>query len=351
MFHPKYRLLTMDDIDYVKALTLANGNFTSMTWWAEPFLSQYATVEKKPWVAFVDNCLIGKPIMGNDAVWFAYPIGAPDDRRRLIRKIYNHYDRRGISTVFHSTPKAGLEEIQQVFGPDIQAVQRRDSQIYILSSKEQLAAQGAAFADRRRRLHRFSNTYNWSYVEMTPNNLDECRRVNQEWYDSREDTGEGYVDGEQTTLKHTLDHFEELGMQGGLLYVEDKPVAFCIGVAINDEVYHMPYHKSLLGYRDSMLVLLHEYFVRHCEPYEYINCSVDLGIPGLRQFKMKLRPAFMTDCYEVTIPTTRPVTLRKQLRKIYRMLRHRPDPQSVQASSPASSSEFETQEQTQQNEG
>lgn len=309
----KYETFTLADRERVQKILSADEGFNGFIWWENMFISQamYGTS-----YAICENSITIKPVITADYVAFQYPIGSPENRLKAAVKIREHYNRQGKDVIFESLSETTLEEVRQEFGRDLTGTQERSLQNYILSAEEQINLQGSKFSDRRNKIRRFSKTYpNWTYADLTKENFPEILRVNEEWVNAH-DKSQGCIDAEQRAFRCVLDHYDELNMEGGLLYIDGQLVCFCIGGPINKRVFGMLFSKAHAEYRDATMVLQHEFYTRHCAQYEYINYSEDMGIEGLRKFKMMLQPVFLTDCMYSVIPTTHRFAPRRCVRAL-----------------------------------
>lgn len=322
MNSPRYRKLTIADRDALETLVRQNTDAVNTTSW-QGFLCDQLYSDTQ--YALVDGCLIDKPVPGNDEVWCMCPLGAPEDSRRMRQKIYDRCNRQAMGVVFNVVSTEQAQAICEQFGDRVTVMDRRDAYCYLLSSKEQIEMQGSRFSDRRRRIRRFSDTYQWTYADLTSANLQEIASLNDFWY-STHDQSTGNIEGERECLQFMLENYDTLGMEGGLLYADGKVIAFCTGYPGSANVYHMLLQKALVEYRDAVQVLLHEFFSRHCTGFEYISESNDLGLEGLRFFKEQLRPTLLAERRDVRVAPTRKYTLRKLLRTVYRRLKKRAAP-------------------------
>lgn len=296
MFH-RFRQLRLKDAGWVQRISDEDGSISGHIGFASMFLCQYMYNDT---FAKYKKCLIKKPGRVGSAFYCQYPIGKAENRKKAAKALYRKYHRGGEPFVFFALTGEEVQEVREVLGRDVLAEMQRNDQNYILSASEQIELPGSRFADRRNKLKRFDRTYQWTYSDMTKEEILECRKVNQQWYEAH-DKNLGNVDGEQAALEYGFQFFDELGFEGGVLRVEGEPVAFCIGTRFNSSIYLMLFQKSKPGFRDASIVLNHEFYQRHCREYEYINYSEDMGVEGLRKFKQMMHPVFLTDFYNVTI--------------------------------------------------
>lgn len=94
-----------------------------------------------------------------------------------------------------------------------------------------------------------------------------------------------------------LHGFEPLGMKGGLIRIEGKPVAFTVGEEINPRCFVIHFEKAVDGYNGLYAAINHEFAANALSGYEYINREEDMGIEGLRKAKLSYQPAILLEKY------------------------------------------------------
>lgn len=298
MFERPFRKLNMGDRKWVeKACEEDAGigmhvHFLSMLQSQEMFAFD---IFRRKW-----GCVLKCPWADNGKLFVQYPIGSSINRKKAVKEIEKLYSGGYKEFVFFAASDENLEELRELYGDAIINIEdKREYQDYILDAKEQITLEGPQFSSRRNKIRRFQKLNNWSYEDITRDNMDECLEISSQWYDNHERTQETM--GEELALRQAFSLYDAFHFQGGILRVDGKAVAFHIGVPFNKEIYMCEFLKSRREYRDAPIVLLHEFMKRNCEGYRYINYSEDLGIEGLRLFKMNLHPKFMVPCYYVTI--------------------------------------------------
>ncbi|MCI1964602.1 MAG: phosphatidylglycerol lysyltransferase domain-containing protein [Oscillospiraceae bacterium] len=198
--------------------------------------------------------------------------------------------------------KEQTEELMQLFPGRFQYELDRNGSDYIYESEKLIRLSGRKFHGKRNHIAQFERKYDWSYEDLSHENLEDCRSVAKQWC---RDHGEIYDKNasasEPCAIDRALDHFDALHLAGGLIRVEGKPVAFTIGEEINPNVYLLHFEKALDGYDGLYAVINHEYAARHLEKYELINREEDMGIEGLRKAKLSYHPFLLLNRYRVTL--------------------------------------------------
>ena len=98
---------------------------------------------------------------------------------------------------------------------------------------------------------------------------------------------------EQRAMQRAFEHFEELGLIGGCIYVGDRLAAFTYGSAVNDHTFDTHVEKADTEF-DGAFTIINKLFAQHLpERFTLINREEDLGLDGLRQAKLSYHPAFL----------------------------------------------------------
>lgn len=176
----------------------------------------------------------------------------------------------------------------------------RNNADYIYKAEDLISLSGRKFHGKRNHIAQFDRSYDWSYEDLSPENLEDCRTVARLWNEEHEQAGN---DGETLAMARALEHFESLRLDGGMIRIEGKPVAFTVGEEINPKTYLIHFEKALDGYEGLYAAINHEYAKRNLGSYEYINREEDMGIEGLRRAKLSYKPAFLLDKYYVSEKT------------------------------------------------
>ena len=176
---------------------------------------------------------------------------------------------------------------------------------YIYLRERLVTLSGKSLQSKRNHINKFEKLYpNYSYEPITGGGCAECLAVEREWL-LRHGTEEG-EDKEQEVIQRLFDHFDELGLSGGILRVDGRVVAFTLGSPINETTFGVHIEKADRDYEGSYTMINKLFSSTIPEQYVYVNREEDLGLEGLRKAKLSYKP-------ETILP------------KIAAVLRHDPD--------------------------
>ena len=98
------------------------------------------------------------------------------------------------------------------------------------------------------------------------------------------------LEAEFMAMEKAFDNFEDLGLGGLALMVDNQMAAFSIFSPLNPSTYNVQFEKSDFGFKGAAQVINQQTALFLRDKCEYINREQDLGIRGLRQAKMSYEP-------------------------------------------------------------
>ena len=186
----------------------------------------------------------------------------------------------------------------------------RDSYDYLYHASDLAHLQGKKYQTKRNHLNAFINAYpGYESRNITPENIPACLEMNDAWcrlMGCNQDVGLGQ---EACAVRRAFSGFEELGLEGLMVLIEGKIIAYTLGELLTKNTWLVHVEKAFPEFRGAYQAV-NLFFVRYAmEKYphvEYINREDDSGDMGLRNAKMSYRPAFFAEKYMVRFnqPTT-----------------------------------------------
>ena len=159
------------------------------------------------------------------------------------------------------------------------------------------------FAGKKyQRLRNRANLFNRLYPEAIfcpidgPERLRDALRVAEEWQEEHQGLEEmpaADLEEEQRCILDAVEHWKELGMTGGVLYVDGVPVATTMASLLSDDCLDFHFDKAVGAYAAAGATVVAR---RHLAASgigrgrRYFNLEEDVNIPGLRQSKETYRP-------------------------------------------------------------
>ncbi len=163
---------------------------------------------------------------------------------------------------------------------------------------------GKKLHGKRNHVNRFlaENEDNWTFQPMTKTQLAECLEMDEEWRRrslAREGAAEAQdLSDETAALLTAAAHFEELGMDGGVLRVYGEVVAFTMGTPLTPDTYDVHFEKAYGELQGAYPMVAQQFarLVRDKYPaVRYLNREDDMGVEGLRKAKESWYPDLMIE--------------------------------------------------------
>ena len=177
----------------------------------------------------------------------------------------------------------------------------RDGFDYIYLTDDLINLEGKKYHSKRNHITAFEKANNWSFEMINEKNINDCRKMNAEWEKENRDKDPEPIAMEQNALARAFDNYFELDFTGGIIKVNDKPVAFTIGEKLNDTTFCVHFEKAYADIRGAYPMINREFAANALKKYKYINREDDAGSEGLRKAKLSYHPALILEKYSVTL--------------------------------------------------
>ena len=193
----------------------------------------------------------------------------------------------------------------------LQLTEELDYNEYIVDSSSLSKLEGTPHRITRRKVKRFWNAALDKKVEIRELDLSD-KNIKEELYSaiiSWEKTQPNNNDPEQIqrrAMAKTIEHSDELGIKHVGLFINDKLCGIQLYHKSHDNNHYVLHHLKV----DYTVPYIFDYLTHHMaikaveDNIEFLNIEMDLGIEGLRQYKMGLRPAHFFRKYTITPKTS-----------------------------------------------
>ena len=177
----------------------------------------------------------------------------------------------------------------------------RDTFDYIYNASDLALLTGKKFQAKRNHLNSFLNEYReFEARQIRLEDIPACLAMNDEWcrlMGCNQDVG---LEQETCAVHRAFNSFGELGLEGLMILIDGKIVAYTLGELLTKNTWLVHVEKAFQEFRGAYQAI-NQLFVRYAmEKYphvEYINREDDSGDMGLRIAKMSYHPAFFVEKY------------------------------------------------------
>lgn len=244
-------------------------------------------------IAEVEGMLVAAGM--GEKLSFHYPYGS-GDVKKCIEGLMEYAKEQGQEFQMHCVTPEEFEELERLFPGEFEIEYDRDIADYVYEAEKLRTLSGKKYHGKKNHVNKFKKTYpNWEYVSMGSEHAEEAFQLLLKWKNLNLCMENHNKNAESCVACNYLRLFEELDVCGGLLRVDGKAAAFCIGEMAGDDTMVVHIEKALTGY-EGAYAMINQQFVEHeCGHVTYINREDDAGDEGLRKAKLSYRPAFMVE--------------------------------------------------------
>lgn len=219
-----------------------------------------------------------------------------------IDAVFLHLKDTGQSAHLRMVPESTVESITDTSKYVI--TEERDNHNYVLSTERLATLSGSSYGKLRRQVRKFESVHAGRFVIKELDLTDASSLLMLVNHMHQWDTIYTYNDQEKQesrAITTALQHAGDLGLRNLSLLVDGTIHAFSLyqpvpqpGWVIGNHTKASHHHKNAFNY------LLHRLAATlNEEGVSYINFEQDMGIPGLREHKLGLRPVTFLKSYSV----------------------------------------------------
>jgi hypothetical protein len=256
-------------------------NFTNLFAWREKYNFHFITIN--------DTILIVN--IKGDSYYLSEPLGhiSPE----IIDEITTELN---LDQLFFKKCSKGFVDDIKKLNYDVTYESVRDDYDYLYDMLELKELKGNKYHKKKNHVNQFIKLYNYHYEDLREDRFDDIHHIMNIWF---KDASEELL-AEKVAIDKVLKHWSILNTCGGILYVDDQPVAFTIGEYINDDTLLIHFEKADTSYKSVYTMMTHQ-FILHQPLVKYVNREQDLGIPGLRKSKLSYHPIEFIEKYNVIV--------------------------------------------------
>lgn len=289
-----FRDLQLDDRELFRSYFLkkqyphSQYNFTNLYMWKHMMQTKYAVIGD--FLCITGTARDGRPMA-------MYPVGT-GDIAEPVEALLSHF---GSGLLFVILDDAMVEELTSILDQPYEVLDRRDSYDYVYKSETLITLSGKKLHAKRNHINKFKSLYSYEYRSITEKLLPQCAALEKLWIERKEDLSERERQFEYEATMRVIDHFEELGCRGGILFVDGNPAAFSIGEMMTEDTALIHIEKANTDYEGSFTFINQQVCEHEFSQAAFINREEDMGLEPLRKAKLSYRPERLNVAKHVVI--------------------------------------------------
>ncbi len=264
-------------------------NFANLFCWQNP--------SKLSWTIYQDRLLIYDNI---DKCAFM-PLGKNISVKELVNLSLDMRE-RGLKPNFSLVTKEYIESL-----PEIEKyytiTKERDHAEYIYGIAKLCDLNGRKLSKKRNLISQFKRSYPLFEIHPISDKIKKKSFLLASRLIGKYRSCPGTLKQELKALKTAFECYEELGLEGIAILVENRVIAFSVFSAQNHSTWDIMFEKADVQYKGASQIINHgtAQYLKTQKQCQYLNREQDLGIIGLRQAKMSYVPEKLIMPYTLTL--------------------------------------------------
>lgn len=289
-----FKNVELNDKEWIQPLLVkadlsgCHQNFTNIFAWAETY---------KYRVAKVNDFLVVKSGHIVDEPAYFWPAGS-GDVRAVLEVIKQDAEDCGHDLILAGLSPENMAELRILYPDSFEYQENRDSFDYVYLLDKLITLSGNKLHSKRNHINRFKENPDWSFEPITLENLAECWEMNKAWCKANRYEEDEQLVEELCAVRRCFNNFISLGLEGGLLRLDGRIIAFTMGDKLNSNTYDIHIEKAFGEIQGAYQMINREFAVlikeRHPEII-YVNREEDMGYEGLRKAKLSYHPVKMEE--------------------------------------------------------
>lgn len=285
----------LEDGNWIKEIVNQTDSMGSDTSFANIYLlrQKYETE-----ISHYKNFLIRRYNGTGSRKGYTFPLGNGDYNDALVM-IEQDAKERGEKLQFCLLTEEQKDYIDQYFNGRFDFECNDGDSDYIYTRQDLANLSGKNYHKKKNHVSKFKRTYpDYQFKMIDKDNHADAIQVQNMWYYEHLQSESPSQLKEYEAIKEALDHFDSLNLMGGLIYINDTPVAMTIASKISENVCDIHFEKAIGecalygGYS-----AINMFFAQELTGCEWINREEDIGIEGLRKAKKSYHPKMMLNKY------------------------------------------------------
>ena len=232
--------------------------------------------------------------------FFAWPVGS-GPLKPVLDAMTEYLASVGAPLLLRGVTNNHLAELEAI-DSDIRVTRDRNTWDYLYTVEKLSSLSGKKLHGKRNHIHRFEAAYSSSFRPMTAADGPECLAFLDAWLAARDPAEAADLEDEKKAIHRAFTFFDELELEGGMLYADGRLAAFCLGEKISSDTFDVHFEKALTEVEGAYSVINHRFASlvaeRHPE-IRFLNREDDAGDEGLRRAKESYYPDAMVEKHSV----------------------------------------------------
>ena len=234
----------------------------------------------------------GKPM-------FAFPIGT-GPLRPAVEAIREFAAFRGYPVCIRGITEENRTALEAEYPGCFEFTEDEDCFDYVYEAEKLSSFSGKSLHGKKNHCNRFEAEHKWSFEPLKRELIPGCLDMLDMWSEENAARLDKSIAYEHAAIVRAFAAYEELALEGGVLFADGRIVGFTVGEMISGDTADVHFEKAETGMNGAYPMVCREFtkmLMKAHPSLRYVNREDDMGLDSLRQSKLSYKPAFMLKKY------------------------------------------------------
>lgn len=230
---------------------------------------------------------------------FAFPVGT-GELRGAVEALREFAASRGYPFILRGITEENRALLEREYPDSFSYREDRDCEDYIYSIEKLASYAGKALHAKRNFCNRFEAAHTWRFEPLTRALIPACLDLLDTWTEENADRLDGSVHLEHDAIIRAFAAYEQLGLDGGVLFADGELVGFTVGEPASEDCFDVHFEKARSDIDGAYPMVCREFCRMLREKYpalRHINREDDVGLDSLRTSKLSYKPEYILKKY------------------------------------------------------
>ena len=256
--------------------------FSNLYAWQERFKTLFAVVHDTLFVKFEDK----------NTTYYMFPVGKMS-LKKAFELLENDAAQNSIELKIKAVSESMWQQINKEMPEKFSYFPERENFEYMYFTEKLINLSGKKLQSKRNHINRFkAENPAWEFsLISTREDCYDCWNMLKAWENENSATSDPSLIYDFKASELMLKHFDELGLQGGMIKINGRIVAFSVGEPLDSETFVVHIEKAHRDMNGGYTIINQQFAEHIAANYLYTNREEDMGIESLRKAKLSYQPS------------------------------------------------------------
>ncbi len=230
---------------------------------------------------------------------FVFPIGC-GPLRPAVEALRKYAAAKEYPFLMRGITEKNKEQLEEEFPGGFCFCEEEKYADYIYDAQKLSTYSGKALHGKKNHCNRFEAEHEWTFVPLTREQIPACEQMLSVWTEENAERLDESIVYEHAAIDRAFQYYEELKLEGGVLYADGKLLGFSFGEMTSRDTFNVHVEKASADINGAYPMVCRELTKMLIERHPglaWINREDDMGLESLRKSKQSYKPAFLLRKY------------------------------------------------------